>query len=191
MGIGPAIIGAIVGALVGAAAQAGIELGMNKEASWMAIVIGLFAGIGAWKAAGASIHKISYLRGALAALVALGGIIGAAQAISAAAVKRSADAVNPVTPETPRVVTPEAGEGEGEGEEATEPAEPEVAAAPAPAVGQVPADFRAGNDKGGPPSPNPYQFVFIAVGVFLAYEFARGHKPADVEATPAEEPPVA
>lgn len=189
MGIGPSIIGAVVGALVGVAAQAGIELGMQKEASWMAIVIGLLAGVGAWKAAGASIHKISYLRGALAALIALGGIFGATQAISAAAVKRSASAATPFKPDTtPALKAPAAEEGEGEGADAVEEAEP---APPAPAADPAPMTLGAGNEKPGPLSPNPYQFVFIAVGVFLAYEFARGHKPPEAEVAQTEEPPVA
>ncbi len=213
MGIGPSIIGAIVGALVGAAAQAGIEVGMDKEASWMAIAIGLLAGIGAWKAAGAAIHHISYLRGALAALVALGVIFGTTQAISAFRVKQSASSSEAVRPDAGPVKGPEASGDAEEGGEATEEEatdeeatdeeatdEEEATEAPAPVApspAPAPISSMGGGEKVAPQAPNPYQFVFIALGVFLAYEFARGHKPPSVgeEATegqpPADEPPVA
>jgi hypothetical protein len=188
MGVGPTLLGGIVGAAVGVGLHTVLETGMLGkpiEASWFAIVIGLLTGLGVRQANRTHMER-SYLRGALSGLIALGAIYGSTVVIAEGAKRR--DKAMVTKPAAAAGETDEASEDATDGDEATT-AEAETPAADAdrtmnPALaGGVVGNPRAGD-------LNPWQFVFMALGALVAYEFGRGAgapKPAEpVDTTPQE-----
>jgi hypothetical protein len=188
MGVGPTLLGGIVGAAVGVGLHTLLETGMLGkpiEASWFAIVIGLLTGLGVRQANRTHMER-SYLRGALSGLIALGAIYGSTVVIAEVAKRR--DKAMVTKPAAAAGETDEASEDATDGDEATT-AEAETPAADAdrtmnPALaGGVVGNPRAGD-------LNPWQFVFMALGALVAYEFGRGAgapKPAEpVDTTPQE-----
>jgi hypothetical protein len=188
MGVGPTLLGGIVGAAVGVGLHTLLETGMLGkpiEASWFAIVIGLLTGLGVRQANRTHMER-SYLRGALSGLIALGAIYGSTVVIAEVAKRR--DKAMVTKPAAAAGETDEASEDATDGDEATT-AEAETPAADAdrtmnPALaGGVVGNPRAGD-------LNPWQFVFMALGALVAYEFGRGAgapKPAEpVDTTPPE-----
>lgn len=195
MSLGRSLVGALVGSAVGLAVQLGIELNAG-EAPWCALVTGVATGLGVRQFDPSVVSSASYVRGALAALFALGSTFAGvlissnqkvaqhASALAApgivspvAAIEAAADAAPDATPDT-------------ESKEADEAPAPVGPPASAPVV-QLPPNL-------GPPNPrvssrfSPLSFALIAVGVFLAYEFARGRQAApnadagpDADAGPA------
>lgn len=98
MRLGPSLVGALVGAVVGIAVQVGVESGLGMESTWLAIVIGILTGLGARTMAGEYIQSASYLRGALAAIIALGGILGGSYAASSMIRKNNVDSMESLQP---------------------------------------------------------------------------------------------
>jgi hypothetical protein len=188
MGVGPTLLGGIVGAAVGVGLHTVLETGMLGkpiEASWFAIVIGLLTGLGVRQANRTHMER-SYLRGALSGLIALAAIYGSSVVIAEVMKKRDQAMVT----KPAAAVADEANEASDAAEgDATATAEAETPAAdtdrtmnPALAGGVV------GNPRAG--DLNPWQFVFMALGALVAYEFGRGAgapKPAaPADATPPE-----
>ena len=66
MGLGATLVGGIIGAAVGMGLHLFLEVGLQMEAPWFAIVIGLLTGLGV-RQANKSLAGVSYLRGAIAA----------------------------------------------------------------------------------------------------------------------------
>lgn len=130
MRLGPSLVGALVGAVVGIAVQVGVESGLGMESTWLAIVIGIFTGLGARAMAGEYIQSASYLRGALAAIIALGGILGGSYAASSMIRKSNAKSIDAMQPVDVDALKAKERAGEEEAaEEAgdTEPADAEAA----------------------------------------------------------------
>jgi hypothetical protein len=188
MGLGPTLLGGIVGAAVGVGLHTLLETGMLGkpiEASWFAIVIGLLTGLGVRQANRTHMER-SYLRGALSGLIALAAIYGSTMVIAEVMKKR--DQAMAPKPAAAVADADEASDDATEGDEAAT-AEAETPAADAdrtmnPALaGGVVGNPRAGD-------LNPWQFVFMALGALVAYEFGRGAgapKPAEpVDTTPPE-----
>ncbi|MBX3432683.1 MAG: hypothetical protein KF847_05135 [Pirellulales bacterium] len=167
--MGQTILGGVIGAAVGLAANIGLEIATTKEMIWFPVIIGLLTGLGVRQLNKSSaMHHASYLRGAIAAAIALAAIAGAPKVKSMVIARKGAAEVAKATA-APKAGEETTEEGEAaEGEAADAPAIPE---GPRPgAIGQI----GLGKAPGGPGEPDIWQAVFMAVGAFLAYEFARG-----------------
>jgi hypothetical protein len=181
------VIGAVVGAAVGVIAHVVLEAYLMKsgEAPWMAVVIGLLTGLGVRKFDPTVVSSVSYLRGALSALIALAGIVGGMQVVAKAVQARNASALT----SAPKALAQPAAESavEAEGEAAAEEAPVEAAPVRESAPLSLPAAGRMKPRK----DFSPIQFAMIAVGAFLAYELARGSSKVAVseEAAPVEPNP--
>ena len=178
------VIGAVVGAAVGVLAHVVLEgyLMKSGEAPWMAVVIGLLTGLGVRKFDPTVIGSVSYLRGALSALIALAGIVGGMQVVAKAVQARNSSAVV----SAPQPAAQPAAEATGDDTEAPAEETPVEATPerPAPVLNLPSAGrMKARRDF------SPVQFAMIAVGAFLAYELARGTgKPTIVEESAPREP---
>jgi hypothetical protein len=150
------------------------------EASWFAVIIGLLTGLGVRQANKHHMER-SYLRGAISGFIALGAIVLSTFLISK--VMASRDALSMKKPGAAAVETKEKTEEDGDdaAAAAAEPVAPPVAergaAGPATTIGRR-----------GPEKMNPWQFVFLALGALVAYEFGRGADPARRAPAAAPEP---
>ena len=72
------LIGGIVGAVVAAVVWMAIEHNTKRELGWMAVAVGLMTGLAVRRAAGAG-ARASYVRGALAVVLAMIACVGARQ----------------------------------------------------------------------------------------------------------------
>jgi len=170
-GFGPTVIGGIVGAAVGVGLHLLLETGIlgtpRVEAAWFAIVIGLLTGLGVrW----ANKHHMerSYLRGAISAAIGLVAIYLSTVLIANVMANRDALAAKkPITGAAGPAAeeAEDAADGEAAGEAAAEP--PRAEPGPAGLTG------RAGRPAG-PDDPDPWQFIFMALGALVAYELGRG-----------------
>lgn len=188
MGVGPTLLGGIVGAAVGVGLHTVLETGMLGkpiEASWFAIVIGLLTGLGVRQANRTHMER-SYLRGALSGIIALAAIYGSTVVIAEVMKKRDQAMVMKTV--TAAAETDEASDAAADGDDAAA-VEAETPAADADrTMNPALANGVVGNPRAG--DLNPWQFVFMALGALVAYEFGRGvgaPKPAEpVDATPPE-----
>jgi hypothetical protein len=167
--LGPTFLGGILGAAVGIGLHVVLETGIlgtqPVEASWFAVVIGLLTGLGVRQANKHHMER-SYLRGAISGFIALGAIVLSTFLISK--VMASRDALSLKKP--PAV----AQAAKGDAEEATD----DDAASDEPVAQPVAERGAAGPattiGRRGPEKLNPWQFVFLALGALVAYEFGRG-----------------
>jgi hypothetical protein len=183
-GLGPTLLGGIVGAAVGIGLHVVLETGIlgtqPVEASWFAVIIGLLTGLGVRQANKHHMER-SYVRGAISGFIALGAIVLSTILISKVMARR--DALSIGKPVAAAVETKQEAEDEGD----------DAAAAPAEPVAQPVADRGAAGPasplgRRGPEKMNPWQFVFLALGALVAYEFGRGADPAKRAAAAAPEP---
>ena len=186
MGVGPTLLGGIVGAVVGVALHTVLETGMLGkpiEASWFAIIIGLLTGLGVRQANRTHMER-SYLRGAISGVIALAAIYGSTAVIAVVMKNRdqaiaskptaSADGAEDSADDADSDATTTA-EAESPIEENDRSINPAFA-------GGVVGNPRAGD-------LNPWQFVFMALGTLVAYEFGRGvGAPKVVEPTDSTPP---
>ena len=188
MGVGPTLLGGVVGAAVGVGLHTLLETGMLGkpiEASWFAIVIGLLTGLGVRQANRMHMER-SYLRGAISGIIALAAIYGSTVLIAEIMKKRDlAVATKPAA-----AAAAEASEEEGdEPGDATATADAET---PIDETGGRPLNPALGdaNVVGARAGDmNPWQFVFMALGALVAYEFGRGAgAPKAAEPTDATPP---
>jgi hypothetical protein len=162
-----------VGAAVGIGLHLVLETGILGtqpiEAAWFAVIIGLLTGLGVRQANKHHMER-SYLRGAISGFIALGAIVLSTFLISKVMARRDALSMN--KPVAKAVETKEEAEENGD-DAAAAPAEP--VAQPAAERGDGPATTIG---RRGPDKMNPWQFVFLALGALVAYEFGRGADPA-------------
>lgn len=183
------LIGGIVGAVVGVAIHVALATGMFGEpieASWFAIITGLLTGLGVRQATKAG-AGVSYARGAVAALIALAAIVLTFPAIQKTMTTMAkAPAPRPAQDADDATETDDATDADKDAAAAEdEPAE-KAATATAPAVA-------VGGENKLPAMPNEFntwQFLYMALGALLAYQFGRGSE-ARAYQPPAGEAPVA
>jgi hypothetical protein len=183
MGLGPTLVGGAIGAAVGMALHLIVETTTHYEAPWFAVIIGLLTGLGVHQANKSLAGRVSYLRGAVSAAIALAAIVGSTPLISMIAKNKEA-ALSTAAAPAGRDAAATDGEGadaDAEGAAATEAVAARDRARGSGGVEHIGAPMR-------PPGEfNTLQFVFMALGTFIAYEFGRGTGKGT--ATPAEAPP--
>jgi hypothetical protein len=165
-----------------------VESTTGFEAPWFALVIGLLTGLGVHQANKSLAGRVSYLRGAIAAAIALAAIVGSPQVIAKMAAKDDA-AVGRAGGASKSAAPAASGEDKPGSEAATETAGDD--AGERTASGELRGTSTAGAQVGiiRPGDFNVWQFVFMAVGTFIAYEFGRGTgKGAAAPNAPVEEP---
>lgn len=179
--MGQTIVGGIIGALVGLAANIGLELVTGSEMTWFPVVVGLLTGLGVRQLnSAAAMHHASYLRGAIAGLIALAAIAGA-PAVKGMVMKRGldSDVAKPELKESDEAADEETAD---EGADDAEVEEQEVPDR-TPRTGGRP---EAAKGPLVPGEPDVWQAVFMALGTFVAYEFARGSGGAPASAPAGE-----
>jgi hypothetical protein len=170
--LGPTLLGGIVGAAVGVAAHVALETGIlgtpRYEAPWFAIVIGLLTGLGVRQANRHHMNR-SYARGAISGVLALAAIVLSTYLISQVMSRRDALAEGRAAKGAAPAVGDAAAAGDQGGAPAAAEAAPEQPAAVVHPNGAVGGIGRPRGDE-----LNPWQFVFMALGALVAYEFGRG-----------------
>lgn len=184
MGIGPTLLGGIVGSAVGVGLHALLETGMLGkpiEAAWFAIVIGLLTGIGVRQANRQHLER-SYLRGGVSAIIALTAICASTYLIAEIMKKRDVTAGSRVATASTAATAKETDDDQPAESSSAEapPVNPPDRIEDAALAGPGGASGRGGDF-------NPWQFVFMALGALVAYEFGRGASTTPID--PAESPP--
>jgi hypothetical protein len=179
MRFGPTLIGAVVGAAVGVVLHLTLEVFGGVEAPWFAVIIGLLVGLCVRKFDKSCAGHVSYVRGAIAGLIALGAIVGSTYVLGAALTKQAA-----LVGAKPIPVTEGSAQADVASENILEQAseiDPDMVEAPTkPILG---AGARLVERRG---DFSVLQFTFIALGTFIAYELGRG----TVRATASQQPSV-
>ena len=180
MALGPTLVGGIFGAAVAVGIHVALAMGLLGdpiETTWFPVVIGLFTGLGVRQATKAKAPGASYGRGAVSALIALAATVLTYPAISAALTMRADDSAKqaPAGVESAEADGADAEETDAaaaEGDAATDQ-EPADAAEPAPkaAAGESAKNMVAAVTD----DINWIDFLFMAAGALLAYEFGRGN----------------
>lgn len=88
MNLGKTIAGALVGAALGVVIQIAIEQALGYQLSWFPIITGLLTAFGVRKMDASTATTVSYVRGGVAAVIALVAIFVAVQAGSMVTMKR-------------------------------------------------------------------------------------------------------
>ncbi|MEN1678167.1 MAG: hypothetical protein AAGJ46_01130 [Planctomycetota bacterium] len=176
MSFGKSLVGALIGAGVGLGAQAGIESSMGSEMWWFPVVTGALTGLGVRVLDPSVKTAPSYLRGAMAALLGLGGIFGGISLSSKMQVDNLAETSKPIAVQA--AAEPAETEDAEETETTDEAAEVEV---PEPTPVALGPAAGAGEQKPlvGAPEFSVWNFAMIGLGMFLAYELARGSAPTE------------
>ena len=181
MGLGPTLVGAVIGAVVGMGLHLLVETTTSFEAAWFAIIIGVLTGLGVNQANKSLTGRVSYLRGAIAAAIALAAIVGSPMVIAQVLAN---DNTQPPAAAKAR---------DGEATDETAPDDATAVEDGRPAELPVREGVRGAAVSGGtanqtlvrPGEFSVWQFVFMAVGTFIAYEFGRGTAKAG-NSTPPE-----
>lgn len=169
--LAPALLGAVIGAAVGVGLHVALATGMfgyQNEATWFAIVIGILTGLGVRQACRHHMER-SYVRGALAGLIALAAIVASSFAIrevmkgKEVAAKKGAAAPAADAKDDAK---DDAADADADKEPAEQPAAVDRTAVAAPGA--------VGPGKRGLADPSPWEFVFMALGGLVAYELGRG-----------------
>jgi hypothetical protein len=183
--VGPTLVGGLIGALVGMGLHLLVESTTGFEAPWFAIVIGVLTGLGVHQANKSLAGRVSYARGALAAVIALAAIVTSPQLIAKVAANKDSVTVAKAPPSA----SDERADAKGD-EEQLQVAQGDGADERSTA-GELRGTPVAGAQVGitRPGDFNVWQFVFMAVGTFIAYEFGRGTgKGAATPSSPVDEP---
>ena len=168
----------LIGAIVGVALGAGFILVLSANAPpqremWPMLVVGLLAGLSMKILA--SDGKVSFLRGGLAAAVAIGAYYGGTLAEEKAIQSRAPTAAD--MPDLSDQIEPDV-DDEGE-EDAEEPAAAPPPAAPIADGASRPAGTIGAN---APQGNEPRDIAFLVVGALLAYQVGKGSSaPAEGE----------
>jgi hypothetical protein len=170
MGLGPTLVGGAIGALLGVGLHLLVETTTSFEAAWFAIVIGLLTGLGVNQANKSLAGRVSYLRGAIAAAIALAAIVGSPMMIAKVVASDRAKA-----PAGDRRELAADDEEAGESESGPASSDP-ITLADAETDHPLRDALDGGNNLeiARPGEFNVWQFVFMAVGTFIAYELGRG-----------------
>jgi hypothetical protein len=187
MSLGPTLVGGAIGAAVGMALHLIVEMATGFEAPWFAVVIGLLTGLGVHQANKSLAGRVSYLRGAVAAAIALLAIVGSTPLISLVASNKE-NVRNAATPINLR---------RSDDQAAAAPSDADAASQSPADIAASDRDLRAAVVTGHPGEApqsgdfNLWQFVCMAIGTFIAYEFGRGTAtPAPAASPMPQEPPV-
>jgi hypothetical protein len=164
MNLGKTLVGGLLGGAIGVGLQVALEVFGKIEATWFPIVIGLLCGLGVRKLDASAATGVSYFRGAVAGLISIGAIVSGPNLVA------KVRSMQPTQGIAKAVANADAGakKPDEDGENVADVPPPvEVRTQPTgkvgpPALAQRPKDFSTA------------QFVFMAVGILLAYEFARG-----------------
>lgn len=186
MNFGRTLVGAIVGAAIAIGIYLGIRVGMENQAIWFPVVTGILVGLGVMKVDSAPPRTASYARGAIAGLVAAGAMLGSDVIAQQVMTSKAASASKPA----PAVAKAGADDGDADDDASDEEVDEPVEAAPAP-MARRPAG--EGGTIGAPKPLNKesmWPFISMAVGIFLAYELARGSAPKTVVETTETSAPV-
>jgi hypothetical protein len=165
----------VIGAAVGVGLHALLETTVLKSpggAAWFAIAIGLLTGIGVRMASGGHLDR-SYARGAISALIALGAIVASSFVIKEVMKRREVAVKTNVAPATAKDVA--ADDADSADADADGEAKAPIVAVNDPAS---PLGGGIGTPKAGAGDVNLWQFIFMALGGLVAYEFGRGADPA-------------
>jgi hypothetical protein len=188
MQLGKTLVGAIIGAALGIGLLLAIYFLFEIDTMWLAIPVAVLTGLGVRLMVATSGH-VSYLRGAITAVLGLAAYIGGFQISSAVRNYRAAQADK----ERARAIQQQpADAGEVAKAPETEPAKanPE---APAPTVAQTPAGGAVARRAPANGGYSPQNFIALAVAAFLAYELGRGSggvRSSDMPAEPSEPTPA-
>lgn len=168
MNLGKTLVGGIIGAAIAIAIYTVLKTQMLLDASWFPIVTGLLTGLGVRQAHKSLTNNVSYMRGAVAGIIAALAILGAEEVVKLVLTSDTSKTIAqapPVAPEDDEVDVEEAGEDADVEVDVVEPDRDSRAAGP-----------RAMGDRSNvkPTRDDMWPFIFMAVGIFLAYELARG-----------------
>jgi hypothetical protein len=188
MSLGPTLVGGVIGAAVGVGLHLIVELTTGFEAPWFAIVIGLMTGLGVHQANKSLDGNVSYLRGAITAAIALGAIVGSTPLISKLVSPRTAVASDSKTAAASKDAEAEDDAGEGSAA-ASDGAEDDATESDSREGDRTGSGVGVGQPGRGTTPFNVFQFIYMAVGTFIAYEFGRGTgKSVAVPSSPVDEP---
>ena len=181
------LVGFIFNDAIAIAIYTVLKTQMLLDASWFPIVTGLLTGLGVRQAHKSLTNNVSYMRGAVAGIIAALAILGAEEVVKLVLTTEAATTIA----QAPPVVEPE---DDDESEVAEAPDDIEVAPEEPMRIGPRGAVGERSNVK--PTRDDMWPFIFMAVGIFLAYELARGSAGPHVastepvaEPTPGEAPP--
>jgi hypothetical protein len=169
MGLGPTLVGGIIGAVVGVALHLVVETSTDYEAPWFAIIIGALTGLGVSQANRSLAGRVSYARGAVAAGIALAAIVGSTPLIAAVAAYRDrpADSAPDLALDAPPAESQASAAGADGAKPGEDAAAPRLVDARSAEMGILDPPLKSGG-------LNLWQFVCMAVGTFIAYEYGRG-----------------
>jgi len=168
MGLSWGWAGAALGAAAGVALQVGLEVFGQIEAPWSPVVIGLLAGWGVRQCDPTTATGVSYLRGAIASAVALAAIVGGPYLVAQWRAARDVTA-SVARPPGARAASTTSQAGDGTAAEEALAELPPLAERP-----RIPGNFGPPPLVDRPGQFSTWQFIFMAVGMLLAYELARG-----------------
>ncbi len=180
MQFGKSLIGAIIGAAVGVALLFGVY--KFSDGFWSAVPFAILTGLGVRMAVNTAGHA-SYARGALTAIIALAAYIGGLSLVAAVTTARA---------NAPVAHTAAADQSSKDASDT----EDKDATAPVPAPTMEAKSSIAGSDSHrgplvGPQQFNPWNFVWLGVAAFVAYELGRGSDASATYAEPAATPATA
>lgn len=176
MNLGRTLVGGLIGAAVAIGIYVALLLG-GQTASWFPVVTGALVGFGVMQVCKTAGNP-SYARGAISGLIAAAAMLGG-DLIAKEVLTKKAEAISTKQGEVKKAELKDE-ESEEEGEE-SEGEEEEAEAAPDPIEVE-----EVDPEKGRIGAPNKlgqndvWPFAFMAFGIFLAYEFARGTAPKTV-----------
>lgn len=173
--LAPALVGGVIGAAVGVGLHVVLATGMfgyQNEAAWFAVIIGILTGLGVRQANRHHMDR-SYVRGALAGVIALAAIVGSSFAIREVMKRKEIEA------KTGNVAAAAKAKNDVAADDADAAVDADAEATVEPAAADRPAPKPAGAVVGAKPKvglaePSPWEFVFMALGGLVAYELGRG-----------------
>lgn len=181
MNLGKTLVGGIIGAAIAIAIYTVLKTQMHLEASWFPIVTGLLTGLGVRQAHKSLSNNVSYMRGAVAGIIAALAILGAEEVVKMVLATDGRTTIAQAPPVAPPDDEVEVDDDAAVDDQPLEVEEPERRVGPRGVVG----------DRSGvkPTRDDMWPFIFMAVGIFLAYELARGSAgPKTVDHDSAVEP---
>lgn len=174
------VIGGVIGAAIGVALLFAIY--QFSDGFWSAVPFAILTGLGVRMAVNTTGHP-SYARGALTALIALAAYIGGLNSVASVTTARAkAPKAHAVASDTSSSES-----GDSENKDAT-------AAVPAPVIETQSSTAGAEGHRGpmiAPQQFSTWNFIWLGVAAFIAYELGRGSDAAATYTEPAAAPVAA
>ncbi|MDC0936293.1 hypothetical protein OAS39_08385, partial [Pirellulales bacterium] len=167
MNPGKTLVGGVIGAAVAIGIYTVLKTQMQMDAPWFPVVIGILTGLGVRQAQG-SAKNISYLRGAVSGVIAAGAMLGAEQVVKMVLTQ---DTANAAVPQVAAPAGDDADADDGDGAADAEAPAREMPTPKTPITGAVGSESTLASQH---KKDEVWPFIFMAVGIFLAYELARG-----------------